>query len=99
MSLFRYLRKVYVGHRKQYPEYYNSLLEREISRLERKIASEEKHMAEISDSFFRNGGVCCPSCGEPGYSELMRAQERRERWLSVLKQKQVRRYTPGSSEP
>jgi hypothetical protein len=64
-----------------------TLMERDIVRLERKIAREEDRMSEISDDFFKNGGVCCPSCGVPGYSDLQYKQERRERWLKILKAK------------
>jgi DNA repair exonuclease SbcCD ATPase subunit len=58
-----------------------------MEQLESKIAREDARMDEISDQFFRDGGVCCPSCGEPGYTELKLAQERREKWLSILKKK------------
>lgn len=64
-----------------------SPLKREIENLEKKIAREEKRIGEISDAFFGNGGVCCPSCGEPGYRELMQAQDRREKWLAILQTK------------
>jgi hypothetical protein len=59
----------------------------DIERIERKIRKEEDRMAEMSDLFFRDGGVCCPFCGMPGYSELALAQERREKWLVILKRK------------
>lgn len=62
-------------------------LEREIVRIKCKIAVEDDRMSQISDQFFEDGGICCPACGVPGYSESMSAQERRERWLAILMQK------------
>jgi DNA repair exonuclease SbcCD ATPase subunit len=64
-----------------------SPLEREIQSIERKILREELRMDRLSAQFWADGGVCCPSCGVPGYSELMFAQERREAWLKILREK------------
>lgn len=62
-------------------------LTQQIQTLERKIARKESEMDLISDKFFRAGGTCCPGCGEPGYRELERAQDRRWDWLKILKTK------------
>jgi hypothetical protein len=66
-------------------------LTREIVRLERKMAREEAHMNRITEEFWENGGVCCPGCGVPGYSELQRRQEHREQWLQMLREKAAKK--------
>jgi hypothetical protein len=44
-------------------------------------------MADIEREFWLDGGVCCPCCGVPGYSEMMSAQERRERRILYIEKK------------
>ncbi len=47
--------------------------------LARALWETEKLLARKSRDFWENGGICCPDCGVPGYSELVRKQERRWR--------------------
>lgn len=68
-----------------------SNLTSEIQLLERKIYLEENRMDLISEKFFREGGVCCPGCGVPGFTRLKLAQDRRRAWLVALKAKYNRR--------
>ena len=63
----------------------------EIRLLRKKIYIKELEMDKISAQFFAEGGVCCPSCGEPGYSKLVHAQERREAWLKILLIKAIKK--------
>jgi hypothetical protein len=39
----------------------------ELKNLERNLASTEEHLSEVSEEFWRDGGVCCPCCGVPGH--------------------------------
>lgn len=62
----------------------SSGLKRELEGLKRNIARTDANMGELASDFWANGGVCCPSCGVPGYSELELKQERRERRVEEI---------------
>jgi len=75
-----------------------SRLAQQIAALKAAIAREDEELAKIEQQFWRDGGVCCPDCGEPGYSDRERAQERRETWLALLVNKQAQRDTWTDAE-
>jgi hypothetical protein len=76
------------------------ILRREIAAIERKMHKVELQMDKLEAQFWKNGGVCCPTCGLPGYSDLEWAQERREAWLKILRAKLVQRiHTNNPPEP
>ncbi len=52
-----------------------------------KIARVDDEISAISQRFWASGGVCCPSCGVPGFSEMVCKQERREKRLDNLYRK------------
>ena len=62
-------------------------LKLELANLQKQIIRTDRHLEEMSDEFWRSGGVCCPSCGMPGYSELMWKQERRELRVKQIEKK------------
>jgi hypothetical protein len=53
-------------------------LRTELDGLRKNISATDNSMADMAAAFWSDGGVCCPSCGCPGYSELVSKQERRE---------------------
>ncbi|VBQ81368.1 hypothetical protein [Burkholderia pseudomallei] len=53
-------------------------LKRELEGLKRNIDRTDELMSQLESEFWAGGGVCCPGCGVPGYSELQLKQERRE---------------------
>ncbi|MBN3839320.1 hypothetical protein [Burkholderia sp. Ac-20349] len=54
-------------------------LRHELEGLNRNIARTDATLARLASDFWANDGICCPSCGVQGYSELELKQERRER--------------------
>jgi hypothetical protein len=64
-----------------------SPLRAELADLKAKVRREDIRLGEIERQFWLDGGVCCPSCGVPGYSEAMSAQERRELRIQYLENK------------
>ena len=65
----------------------SSSLKAELANLELNLATTYTFMSELAEEFWDNGGVCCPSCGVPGYSELLLKQERREARIAQIKKK------------
>lgn len=62
-----------------------SPLVQELAGLTINIAETDAKLARLAKEFWANGGVCCPSCGVPGYSDLQLKQERRrERVKQVI---------------
>ncbi|EPS1221624.1 hypothetical protein ACVBR5_000850 [Burkholderia cenocepacia] len=57
----------------------SSGLKQELEGLKRNIDRTDELMSQLESDFWGSGGVCCPSCGVRGYSELQLKQERRER--------------------
>jgi hypothetical protein len=53
--------------------------------LERALAQTYVHMDGLERTFWSSGGICCPSCGVPGFSVLVDKQERR-----LVRLKQIR---------
>lgn len=64
-----------------------SPLKQELIHLREKIRREEDYLNEVSQSFFESGGICCPSCGVPGYDDRLRKQEIRHVRLRQLEEK------------
>jgi 50S ribosomal subunit-associated GTPase HflX len=62
-------------------------LQIELANLQRNLDLTEAYMGEVAEEFWRNGGVCCPSCGVPGYSELVNKQIRRMDRVVQIKKK------------
>ena len=62
-------------------------LKKELECLLANISRTEDYMGELADEFWSNGGICCPSCGVRGYSELELKQERRYQRVNEIKQK------------
>ena len=67
-----------------------SPLKFEVSALVAKIERVDNEMGDIENDFFADGGICCPSCGVPGYSEMSLKQERRVKRLKQLRDKLAR---------
>ena len=65
-------------------------LKTELANLRKRISATEDYMGRLSNDFWANGGVCCPSCGVPGYSELSLKQERREERIKQILAKLAR---------
>jgi hypothetical protein len=59
----------------------------ELNNLVRSVERTERYLDRMGVEFWADGGVCCPSCGCPDYSELMGKQERREKRIAYLKRK------------
>lgn len=66
---------------------HRSPLRAELDNLEVKIYREDIRLAELNQQFLAEGGVCCPSCGIPGYSDAVCAQDRRRARVCYLKAK------------
>ncbi|MNI77787.1 hypothetical protein D3C87_324660 [compost metagenome] len=64
-----------------------SNLKTELENLYKNIYITERYLGELSDTFWKNGGICCPCCGVEGYSELELKQERREKRVLEIKAK------------
>lgn len=64
-----------------------SPLKTELQNLERRFADTEYYMQELEREFWSNGGICCPSCGVPGFSDIEQKQERRMDRIEYLKAK------------
>jgi hypothetical protein len=64
-----------------------SPLKIELANLRKRYAADEERLAILADDFWRNGGICCPGCGVPGYTDLQEKQERRLLRISGIEQK------------
>lgn len=64
-----------------------SPLKVELASLKRNLAYTEVSMEEIAKDFWRNGGVCCPSCGSSEFRKLELKQERRQQRIEQIKAK------------
>ncbi|PRF55377.1 hypothetical protein [Burkholderia multivorans] len=62
----------------------SSGLKKELEGLKRNIDKTDELMSQLASEFWMNGGVCCPGCGVPGYSELELKQERREQRMKEI---------------
>lgn len=69
-----------------------SVLRKEISRLNHVIERTEQEMINLEEDFWQNGGICCPGCGVPGFSEMEEKQERRKKQLRYL----IKKYEKDS---
>lgn len=65
-------------------------LRAELDGLLKNIRRTDDLMAQQADEFWANDGVCCPSCGVPGYSDLQLKQERREKRVAEVRAKIAR---------
>lgn len=64
-----------------------SPLKIELANLRKRFAENEVRLQRASDDFWRNGGICCPGCGVPGFLDLQFKQERRLLRIDGLKRK------------
>jgi transposase len=64
-----------------------SLLREELANLKAKIQREDIRLGEIERQFWEDGGVCCPCCGVPGFSEAEKRQERRYLRIKQIEKK------------
>ena len=64
-----------------------SPLRRELRNLKTKVQQEDFRLSQLEMEFWEMGGVCCPSCGIPGFSEARDAQERRLQRIHYLEKK------------
>lgn len=62
-------------------------LKLELVNLRKRYSETEDYLSRLSNEFWRADGVCCPSCGVPGYSELLLKQERREKRIAEIMQR------------
>ena len=70
----------------------------EYENLHRNYLKTDGFLAQQAYDFFASGGVCCPSCGVPGYAELCSKQERREARMQQIREK-IQRNFPGPPPP
>lgn len=56
----------------------------------RNIKRTDERMQKLAHDFWACGGVCCPSCGISGYSELCDKQQRRMERLGQIDRKLAR---------
>ncbi len=61
-----------------------SPLKQEITNLRINIARDQERLDNAEMNFWENGGICCPFCGVPGYSELASLQDRRQLRIDQL---------------
>lgn len=61
-----------------------SALKQELENLRKNVKETYNHMGSLSAEFFSSGGVCCPSCGVRGYSELIDKQDRRHKRIDQI---------------
>ncbi len=66
------------------------ILLKQLKALQARYRREDDELGDIAREFWANGGICCPGCGVPGYSERERRQERREQRITELKAKIAR---------
>ena len=66
-------------------------LQTELENLYRNVARTDDQMAEMAEACWRAGGICCPSCGMPGYSDLIERQDRRWARIRIVEAKLVRK--------
>ncbi|AJX61008.1 hypothetical protein AQ938_06660 [Burkholderia pseudomallei] len=71
-------------------------LKQELDGLKRNIDRTDELMSQLASEFWMSGGVCCPGCGVPGYSELELKQERRERRVKEIVAKLKRDGGPSA---
>lgn len=64
-----------------------SPLKEELYFLEKNYLRTSKHLEELDNTFWRNGGICCPSCGVSGYPYLLDKQERRFKRMAEIRRK------------
>ena len=64
-----------------------SPLKIELQNLYLKVAQTDQHLFELERGFWKNGGICCPGCGVPGYRDLCEKQERRLLRISGIEAK------------
>ena len=64
-----------------------SPLKTELKNLKKKIAEDDLRLAQMSDDFWQNGGICCPSCGVPGFRDLCDKQDRRSLRVKGIEKK------------
>lgn len=81
MMLPRWIRRL-LGRR-----HLPSPLKVELANLKKNYDRDDDYLADTAANFWRNGGVCCPSCGVPGYSALVEKQERRLKRMEGIKKK------------
>lgn len=73
-----------------------SVLERDIGRLRRAIARNERKLDVFANRFIREGWSCCASCAFPEYDVIAAKIGRQEAWLAVLLRRLPRK--PGRAE-
>ena len=67
-----------------------SPLKTELDNLLTNIKRTKRLMEKIEAAFWRDGGICCPGCGCPGYRDLESKQERREKRIEEIRAKLMR---------
>jgi hypothetical protein len=76
-----------------------SPLRTELTNLKAKVLREDIRLGELNRQFWLDGGICCPCCGVPGYSEAMSAQERRELRIRYIEKKLQQSPMPTAQAP
>jgi 50S ribosomal subunit-associated GTPase HflX len=64
-----------------------SPLKIELANLRAAMDRTDRLTEQLSAEFWANGGICCPTCGVPGYGELLQKQERRKKRAREIKEK------------
>lgn len=65
-------------------------IKKEINDLKRKILIMDQRMYDVSQEFWRDGGICCEGCGIRHWHEWQDKQERRIKRLKELEDKLLR---------
>jgi hypothetical protein len=64
-------------------------LKEEMAGLYRNIERTNKTLDVMAADFWREGGICCPSCGVRGYSDLLDKNERRWERIKQIETKLI----------
>ena len=64
-----------------------SKLKEELANLNKNIIETDNYLGALAHEFWRNGGICCPTCGVEGYGELELKQERRWKRIEEVEAK------------
>lgn len=64
--------------------------------LVKQIQRTEDTMQRMARDFWSRGGICCPGCGVPGYSELSNKQDRRRARLGQIDKKLATHAKPSA---
>jgi hypothetical protein len=81
---------MFVFLRKLFRPKHLSPLQQELVNLNRSIDSTDVNLSYLASKFWRDGGICCPDCGVPGFSDLVAKQERRHKRVAEIEAKLAR---------